>query len=241
MATGIIVNGLFLPRVSLPSLESKLEDCNEDIKASERRLLALAAQPPTVNTDSEGNNIPWHEWVTGEVEQILADYKDTITTQYLVAQALHTLSFDPDDVQDEHFEDGGEQWKIKRGFKKEAKPGPAIPEGWERATEGWASCDTMIWENGQWINTPAMGNPVEMYACVIRKLKHGPIPEGWGVVTGGVTTKGDALWYPSMGIWARVSKVDASLGEDIKQLNTVIRKLSEASPDLPEDTTHIKG
>ncbi len=44
-----------------------------------------------------------------------------------------------------------------------------IPEGWERVTEGWATHDTRIYEKGEWIDTPGMGDPVENYACVIRR------------------------------------------------------------------------
>lgn len=234
MPSGISINGVFLPRVSLGSLDSKLEECTEDIRSLEQQLIALAAQPPTINADGEGNPIPWHEWVVGELNQILSDYKDGIVTQYLVKQVKDALVFAPDDVHDDHYDDGGERWKILHGFKKDlapkiegweraygimqegdafwsaargelvpivdidvgrmndydilmrktkAKPGPAlltteytIPDGWERVTEGWAAWDTMIWENGQWVQTPAMGNPVEMYACVIRKIEAKPGP-----------------------------------------------------------------
>lgn len=53
---------------------------------------------------------------------------------------------------------------------EEVRPEAMIPEGWEKVTGGWAVNGTKQWINGTWEEIPAMGNPVEMYECVIRKV-----------------------------------------------------------------------
>jgi len=118
MPSGITINGVFLPRVSLGSLDTKKEELQDYIKSLEQKLLALAAQSPTVNRDCESNEIPWHDYVTAEVNELLQEYRDSSRELYLVGLAIENLGYAPEDVTDDHFLDSGAQWKLDHGFTK---------------------------------------------------------------------------------------------------------------------------
>jgi len=178
MGWGTTINGVFLSRVYLSELKDKKEEHEDYLKILDDQLIALAAQSPTANGDGEDSGVPWHQWVSAEVRNLLEEYRETVVNLTLVNTALDTLQYSPEDVEDDTG-DRGMSWKVRAGY---VKPGPAKPP------------------------------------------EHGPIPEGWEKVVEGTTVEGDQLWYPSMGIWSQVTKRDASLGTEVRGLNTVIRK-----------------
>lgn len=95
MGWGLIINGLYLNRVTKTELESALDDESGTARSIENNILTIAAYTSPVVTDGEQTwSLP--EWVATKVPQLLEELKESYQNLLLINHAINN----PQDVEE---------------------------------------------------------------------------------------------------------------------------------------------
>ena len=82
---------ILIPDIYKIEIPDKLDIVNFHMDSVRSELLALCSQSPTENRDAEGYNIPWHEFVSHEFQELIEKYDECLLEQYRLERAMENI------------------------------------------------------------------------------------------------------------------------------------------------------
>ena len=97
MGVGIIIKEVYVPDVTIDSMESRLTDVEEYIKIIRGQLIALAASSPYPVQFDDGVPMDWADYAESRTRDLMNDLTEYETERFLLAYAIENINDVVDD------------------------------------------------------------------------------------------------------------------------------------------------